>query len=72
MRRKIWVILFLTFVAAWSSTDAYGTGNYLSQFNTRYSTTGTALDTCITCHTTPPALNSYGSAFAAGHNFATI
>jgi hypothetical protein len=72
MTRKIWVVLFLTFVAVWSYTDAYGTGGYLSQFNTTYATSGTALDSCITCHTTPPALNPYGSAFAVGHNFATI
>jgi len=52
---------------------AFGKDSYLSQFNTRYGTTGTKLDTCTLCHSTIPALNPYGTAFKnKSHNFVTI
>jgi hypothetical protein len=50
---------------------------YLSEFNARYKTSGSHLDTCSTCHasSSPSAenLNPYGADFAgANHDFGTI
>ena len=36
---------------------------FLQAFNTKYGTSATRLNTCSVCHTSPPALNSYGNAF---------
>lgn len=41
---------------------AYGNGTLQSTFNTEYSTGGTALDTCSTCHTSGSSFNPYGQA----------
>ncbi len=49
--------------------------NYLTDFNTKYKTAGTKLDSCILCHMTAAggdARNSYGLDFANGHNFTKI
>jgi hypothetical protein len=48
--------------------------SYLAQFNARYGTAGTVLDTCTLCHgPAGPPLNAYGSAYAAaGHSAAAI
>ncbi len=52
---------------------SYASSGYLTQFNTRYGTAGTALDTCSVCHTNTPARNYYGSAFGSNsHDYATI
>lgn len=50
---------------------------YLSEFNARYKTAGSHLDTCSTCHaSTSPSkenLNPYGKDFgAANHDFGAI
>lgn len=50
---------------------------YLSEFNSRYKTAGSHLDTCSTCHaSTSPSkenLNPYGNDFgAANHDFGAI
>jgi hypothetical protein len=47
---------------------------YLDQFNARYATAGSVLDTCTVCHgPSGPPLNPYGNDYAAaGHNFAAI
>jgi hypothetical protein len=49
---------------------------YLSEFNSRYKTSGSRLDTCSTCHaSSSPSrenLNPYGSDFAANHDFGAI
>jgi hypothetical protein len=50
---------------------------YLSQFNAKYKTTGSRLDTCTTCHaSSSPSkenLNPYGNDFgAANHDFGAI
>ncbi len=56
---------------------AFGVSGYLSDFNARYGTTGTSLDTCNLCHTGTPRtasnLNAYGTAYMnSGYNFAAI
>ena len=50
---------------------------YLSEFNSRYKTSGSHLDTCSTCHTSSSPsrenLNPFGSDFsAANHDFGAI
>ena len=50
---------------------------YLSEFNSRYKTSGSRLDTCSTCHaSSSPSrenLNPYGADFAAAnHDFGAI
>ena len=53
--------------------DAHAVSRYLTDFNSTYGTTGTALDTCNVCHTSVPSRNSYGADFAAnGHSFTAI
>ena len=56
------------------SDTASATNGVLDDFTAAYlSTAGTALDNCSTCHTSVPALNSYGAALkAGGMNFAAI
>lgn len=36
---------------------------FLTVFNAKYGTANTRLNTCSVCHTSVPALNSYGNAF---------
>jgi hypothetical protein len=62
---------------AWFSPTAESTPEYLSQFNTKYDTRGTKLDSCQTCHTTPAGgaenVNPYGQDFAKNnHDFAAV
>lgn len=56
------------------SNSASATNGILNDFTAAYpATTGTALDSCSTCHTSAPALNPYGSALRAnGFNFGAI
>jgi len=76
--KKVPIVLSITVVfftaallAGYSIVNA--TSSYLSQFNSRYATSGTALNTCSVCHTSAPATNTYGAAFRnSSHNFATI
>jgi hypothetical protein len=52
---------------------AYATNGYMTSFNSRYGTAGTAIGVCKVCHTTTPSLNSYGNAFKNNaHNYVTI
>jgi hypothetical protein len=48
--------------------------SYLDEFNGRYATAGSVLDTCKVCHgPSGPPLNPYGNDYAAaGHKFAAI
>jgi mono/diheme cytochrome c family protein len=47
--------------------------SFLGDFNTRYGTAGSVLDSCSTCHSAIPSLNSYGTAWKNnGKNFAGI
>lgn len=54
---------------------SYGVGSYLSDFNTQYGTSGTALDSCKLCHPggTPPAVNEYGADYLNnGYSYTAI
>lgn len=54
---------------------AFAVSSYLNDFNAKYKTTGTKLDSCVLCHIDPNGgqRNSYGIDFANnGHNFANI
>lgn len=58
-------------------SPAQSTPEYLSQFNARYKTQGSHLDSCLTCHTSQSGggenMNPYGKDFgAAGHDFGAI
>ena len=60
-----------------SSPPASSTPEYLSQFNEKYGTTGSKLDSCLTCHQSQAAtkenLNPYGTDFGgANHDFGAI
>jgi hypothetical protein len=62
--------------AAWSP-PAQSTPEYLNAFNDKYGTTGSKLDSCVTCHQSQAAsaynLNPYGTDFAgANHDFGAI
>jgi hypothetical protein len=60
------------------SPPAQSTPEWSSQFNSKYSASGTKLDSCTTCHQAGAApsqetLNPYGADFAANnHDFAVI
>jgi hypothetical protein len=62
--------------AAWSP-PAQSTPDHLNAFNDKYGTTGSKLDSCVTCHRSQAAsadnLNPYGTDFAgANHDFGAI
>ena len=68
------VIVVFGLVAAMASVAGARSG-YLSTFNTKYSTAGTRLDDCMTCHVSGSKdRNVYGQAFetALGANNATV
>lgn len=72
MKRLFSILLVMTFLLS-VCTVAYATSSYMTSFNSRYSTSGTALNTCSVCHTTAPTCNSYGNAFKNNaNNYATI
>ncbi|HEV3364530.1 MAG TPA: hypothetical protein VG795_10415 [Acidimicrobiia bacterium] len=59
------------------SPPASSTPEHHNAFNERYGTTGSKLDSCLTCHQTQAAskenLNPYGTDFAgAAHDFGAI
>ena len=73
MRKKLFSLLLVMalIIGAMSSADAES--SFLNTFNSTYGTAGTVLNTCSLCHTSVPALNPYGNAYAAnGFNFAAI
>jgi hypothetical protein len=73
MKKSICITSIIFALVVGISSIASGKDSYLNQFNTRYGTTGTKLNSCTLCHSTTPALNSYGAAFKNNsHNFATI
>jgi hypothetical protein len=53
---------------------AHANSTWYGNFHTAYpAAVGTRIDSCTLCHTSAPALNPYGSAYAtANHNFTTI
>ena len=59
------------------SPPAESLPEYLTQFNAKYDTAGSKLDSCMTCHNSAApskeALNPYGTDFgASNHDFAAI
>lgn len=56
------VVLLLLISALIIMPGASANSGYFGALQSVYGTTGTS---CSTCHTSPPALNSYGNAFAA-------
>jgi len=59
------------------SPPAQSTPDHLNSFNEKYGTTGSKLDSCLTCHQSQAAakenLNPYGTDFAgANHDFGAI
>jgi hypothetical protein len=72
-RKALAIIAILTGLLAVSGGTGHASSGYLSSFNTQYGTSATRLNTCTLCHTSVPALNPYGSAYAAaGHSFTAI
>ncbi len=66
-------LLLLTVVALVGVPNALANSGIKSDFNAKYGTTGTRLDTCTTCHTSPPSFNNYGTDLAnSGINFTAI
>ena len=72
MRLGLMAIVAVTVLAF--AGPASATSSYNSSFRTAYpAAAGSRIDSCSLCHTSAPALNSYGSAYAsANHNFTTI
>ncbi|MBZ0155614.1 MAG: Ig-like domain-containing protein [Alphaproteobacteria bacterium] len=67
------VISTLVLFLAGASGSVYAVSSDLDAFNARYGTSGTPLDTCTVCHTSPPSLNLYGTAFLnSNRDFAAI
>ena len=54
------------------ASSVLATSGYLDQFNSRYGTSTTALNTCSVCHAAIPNLNAYGNDFVAGSDFVSI
>ncbi len=61
------VVAVLVAVSLSSTPKTEALPGYLAAFNTKYGTSGTALDTCTTCHSEEefPGRNSYGAAVEA-------
>lgn len=58
-------------------SPAQGTPEYMSQFNAKYDTRGSKLDSCMTCHTTQEGgaenINPYGADFGqSNHDFGAV
>lgn len=54
------------------SGSALAFSSLINDFNSRYGTAGTVLDSCSICHPSVPALNSYGADFAGSFDFVAI
>ena len=72
MKRLFSILFVMTFLLS-LYTLTYASSSYMTSFNSRYGSAGTAIGACSVCHTTAPACNSYGNAFKSNaHNYATI
>jgi hypothetical protein len=72
MKRLFSILCVITFLLS-LYTVTYASSSYMTSFNSKYGTAGTAIGTCSVCHTTAPSVNSYGNAFKNNaHNYATI
>ncbi len=76
MRKKVITIFSVNAAAALLVGIAFAVSSYLNAFNTRYGTSGTALDSCSLCHVNSPpdtVLNPYGNDYLTNNNdFAAI
>ncbi len=59
------IVAVLVAVSFSSTSDTSAFGSYLTSFNTKYGTAGTALDSCDTCHNDDMSRNDYGAAVEA-------
>ncbi len=65
--------MFLALLMLAGTDTAAAKSSFLGDFNVRYGTAGSVLDSCSTCHSAVPSLNSYGSAWKNnGKSFAVI
>ncbi len=64
MRKKKAFFLFVCLAGFLGASQAWAKSSYLTQFNSKYSTSGTALNSCNLCHTRTPSVNAFGSDFA--------
>ena len=72
--RRLATAVMAALTIANTAQPANAVPDYLTAFETQYpAAVGSRIDMCTLCHTTVPALNPYGMAFAnAGHEFAPI
>lgn len=71
--KRLFSIFFVMTLLLTSYAIAHADSGYMTSFNSRYGTAGTAIATCSVCHTTAPSCNSYGNAFKNNaNNYATI
>jgi hypothetical protein len=70
---KFLVALLVAVFVIGAAGSASALSSYVSTFSSTYPGSATASFSCSICHTSVPALNGYGTAYAnAGHNFKTI
>jgi hypothetical protein len=76
MKIRIWLLFPALIISLFIEAPAYAFSSFLIQFNARYGTIGSALDTCLLCHRSQEGgsrLNPYGKAFKeSGYNFEAI
>ncbi len=65
MKPKMVCLLALLALAIGSQGLALASSGYLAAFKTTYPASASRLESCTLCHTTTPALSSFGSQFAA-------
>lgn len=57
-------------------SPAQSTPEYMSQFNAKYNTRGSKLDSCLTCHTSQAGggqnMNPYGADYGKNHDLAGV
>jgi hypothetical protein len=63
VRKITCTFLLVLAITAGIFSIAYARSDFLEEFNDKYGTGGTPLDSCITCHPTIPNLNPYGDDF---------
>jgi hypothetical protein len=65
MKKRVCVVLLAIASILGFLSIAHAKSGYTTQFNTKYGTAGTALDTCTICHPSVPQTNSFGADFAS-------
>ncbi|MEJ5376033.1 MAG: hypothetical protein WHX93_05600 [bacterium] len=64
IRKKKAFFLFVCLAGFLGASQAWPKSSYLTQFNSKYNTSRTAVDSCSLCHTRTPSVNTFGSDFA--------